>query len=241
MQSKEALVVVDYQNGFIPIDEWWTWELAVVWGWLLAPRINQLMKETKAEWGLIIGTRDWHPRWHMSFASNYRWKEAFSPVTWDEAMNWIPKKLQLEDTAEFSVEDIIRETWAGWDQMLWPDHCIAETQSAEYHKDLDTSLIDRHIIKWYDPTMEMYSWFFGKEDTPEWKLLTEILREFWVKTVRLVWLATDYCVESSAVDAVRNWFKAIIDSSAVRWVAVKPEDTVEYLRALREKEGVDYV
>jgi len=223
MQSKEALVVVDYQNGFIPIDEWWTWELAVVWGWLLAPQINQLMKETKAEWGLIIGTRDWHPKWHISFASNYRWKEAFSPVTWDEAMNWIPKKLQLEDTAEFSMEDITRETWAAWDQMLWPDHCIAETPSAEYHKDLNTSLIDRHIIKWYDPTMEMYSWFFGKEDTPEWKLLTDILREFWVETVRLVWLATDYCVESSAVDAVRNWFKAIIDSSAVRWVAVKPD------------------
>jgi nicotinamidase-related amidase len=39
---------------------------------------------------------------------------------------------------------------------------------------------------------------------PEAKTLTEILRDAGVKTIRLVGLATDYCVQSTAVDAVKN-------------------------------------
>lgn len=238
--TDNALIVVDYQNSFIPEVEWWTWELWVEWGWLLAPRINQIMKETKTAWGLIIATRDFHPQWHMSFASNYECKNPFETVDWEQVVNNIPEKLELKDTADFTLEDLQAEFWAKWSQMLWPDHCVENTPWAEYHKDLDTSLIDRHIIKWYDPTTEMYSWFFGKEDTPESKTLTEILRELWVKTVRVIWLATDYCVQSTAVDAVKNWFETLIDSSAVRWVAVSPADTVAYLETLREKEWVDF-
>lgn len=241
MQTDTALIVVDYQNSFIPENEWGTWELWVEGGWFLAQRINELMKETRSAWGLIIGTRDWHPQWHMSFASNYQWKDPFTPVTYDETVNWIPEKLKLQNSAEFTVQDLETETWATWDQMLWPDHCVENTPWAEYHKDLDTSLIDHHIIKGYDATREMYSWFFWKEDTPEWKALTEILINAGVKTAKLVGLATDYCVQSTAVDSVKNWFQSIIDSSAIRWVAVTPADTVSYLQALREKEGVEYV
>lgn len=238
--TDNALIVVDYQNSFIPEAEWGTWELWVEWGWLLAPRINELMRETRSAWWLIIATRDWHPQWHMSFASNYKWKNAFETVDWDQVVNNIPEKLHLQDTADFTLEDLQVEFWAKWSQVLWPDHCVKDTPWAEYHKDLDISLIERHIIKWYDPTTEMYSWFFGLEDTPEWKTLTEILHEAWVKTVRLVGLATDYCVQSTAVDAVKNGFGAIIHSSAIRWVSVAPSDTIEYLEALREKEGVDF-
>jgi len=218
-QTNHALIVVDYQDGFIPKVEWWTWELWVERGWFLAPRINELMKETKTAWGLIIGTRDWHPQWHMSFASNYKNREIFEEIWWEDAVNWIPSKLELSQKAEFNLDDLSAEFWATWKQRLWPDHCVQNTQSAEYFSELDTSLIDRHI----------------------WTSLTEILKQAWVETVKLIWLATDYCVESTAVDAVKNWFKAIIDSSAIRWVAVKPEDTIKYLEALREREWVEFV
>lgn len=238
--TDNALIVVDYQNSFIPEVEWGTWELWVEWGWLLAPRINELMREIKTAGWIIIATRDMHPKWHMSFASNYEWKNPFETVDWEQVVNNIPEKLELKDTADFTLEDLQVEFWAKWSQMLWPNHCIENTPWAEYHKDLDTSLIDRHIIKGYDPTTEMYSWFFGKEDAPEEKTLTEILRELWVKTVRVIWLATDYCVQSTAVDAVKNWFETLIDKSAIAWVTVTPADTVAYLEALREKEGVDF-
>lgn len=238
--TDNALIVVDYQNSFIPKVEWGTWELWVEEGWTLATRINELMKETKSKWWLIIATRDVHPEWHMSFASNYKWKNPFEMVDWDEVVNALPKKLELEDTAKFTLADLQVEFWAKWSQMLWPDHCVENTPWAQYHKDLDTSLINHHIIKWYDPTTEMYSGFFGREDTVEWKTLTEILQEAGVKTVRLVGLATDYCVQSTAVDSVKNWFISIIHKALIAWVAVKPEDTVAYLEALREKEGVDF-
>lgn len=240
MQTDNALIVVDYQNGFIPVNEWGTWELWVEGGWLLSPKINELMRDTKRKWGLVIATRDWHPQGHMSFASNYEWKNPFEAVTYDEAMNGFPQKLTIKESADFTDEDLVRETWAAWDQMLWPDHCVAGTESAQYFKDLDTSLIDRHIIKGYDPTMEMYSWFFGKEDNEKWEKLIEILRKLWVESVRVVWLATDYCIRSTAADAVKNGFKTVIDSSAIRWVAVPPEDTIKYLETLREREGVDF-
>lgn len=211
-KTDNALIVVDYQKGFIPLAEGWTAELPVEGGWLLAPRINELMKETKSQWGLIIGTRDWHPRNHMSFASQYPEKNIF-------------------------------ETLDDW-QMLWPDHCIENTPWAEYHDDLDISLIDRHVIKWYDPATEMYSWFAGKEQQEDEQIvqLTGLLKQAWVKTIKLVGLATDYCVQSTAVDAVKNWFKAMIDSSAIAWVAIQsPEDTVKYLEELRKEEWVEYV
>lgn len=243
IQTDNALIVVDYQNSFVPENEWWTWELWVEWGWLLSARINELMRETKQKWGLIIATRDWHPEWHISFASNYQWKDPFNTVDWEEAMNNIPQELQLEDTAGFNKTDLQSELWATGKQVLWPNHCVKNTPWADFHKDLNTSLIDRYIIKWYAPTTEMYSWFFGKEQREDKKniRLTDILKEAWVKTVTLVWLATDFCVQSTAVDAVKNWFKAIIDSSAVRWVAVTPENTIKFLETLREKEGVEYV
>ena len=241
-QTDQALIVVDYQNGFIPESENGTGELWVEGGWLLAPRINELMNETKTKWWLIIATRDWHPRWHMSFASNYEGKNPFETVTYEEAVNGIPANITLKDTAEFSHQDLEIEMWAVGSQMLWPDHCIAGTPSAEYHKDLDTSLVDHHIIKWYRAETEMYSGFQGKEDIEPGKIMSDILREAGVRTVKVVWLATDYCVQSTAVDAVKNWFKAIIDRSAIAGVAItSPEDTVRYLEELREKQNVDFV
>lgn len=242
MKTDNALIVVDYQNGFIPKVEWGTGELGVEGGWLLAPRINGLMRETKTKWWLIIATRDWHPKWHMSFASNYEGKNPFDTVSWDEAINSIPNKITLSKNAEFTNKQLQVEMSAVGSQMLWPAHCVAWTESAEYHKDLDTALVDHHIIKGYEAETEMYSWFMWKEDINPGKSLSDILHEAGIQVVHIVWLATDYCVESTAVDAVKNWFKAIIDSSAIAGVSItSPEDTVRYLEELREKQNVDFV
>lgn len=209
--KREALIVVDYENGFIPEHASWVNELPVE-GWeLLAPRINELIRQTKAKWWLIIPTRDWHPQRHISFASRHPWKQAF-------------------------VDSLDNG------QELWPDHCIANTRWAEYFSELDVSQADHHIIKWYKEDLDAYSGFEWKEDTPEWKKLVEILKDAEVGLVKVVWLATDFCVKATAIDSVKNGFKTLIDSSAIAWVMVKsPEDTIDYLEKLREKHGVDYV
>lgn len=245
MTTNEALIVVDYQNGFIPEHASGVNELPVEWGELLAPIINQLMRETRTRWWLVIATRDWHPRGHMSLARNYIWKNPFDTITYNEVTNAKKHTPRLWEEAEFSLEDLQVELWAGmWPQVLWPDHCIADTPWAEYFQWLDTGLIDHHIIKWDNPKTEMYSGFFWKEMRQDHKVvrLTDILRDAWVEVVKIVWLATDFCVQSTAVDAVKNGFKTMIDTRAIAWVMVKsPEDTVSYLQKLRDEKGVEYI
>ncbi len=199
MQTANSLIVVDYQNSFIPEDEWGTWELWVEWGGILSPYITQVMKEIKTKWWLIVATRDWHPQKHMSFASNHPGKQAFEELD---------------------------------GQILWPDHCIAGTPGAEYFSEIPQELIDHHIIKWYDADQEMYSWFSGKEDTPKWKKLVDILKKAWVNSLKLVGLATDYCVHATALDALKNWFRVEILS---RWIAwVDPAESIKILKKLRK-------
>ena len=59
----EALLIVDFQNDFIPPGG----ALAVPGGDLIAPRINELAAD--ARFGVVIATRDWHPADHSSFAA----------------------------------------------------------------------------------------------------------------------------------------------------------------------------
>src|SRR5690348_3140577 len=53
---------------------------------------------------LVIATKDWHPSNHMSFASNHKNKK-------------IGDKVNVH----------------GIEQVLWPDHCIQDTNGAEFH------------------------------------------------------------------------------------------------------------
>lgn len=232
--EKQALIVVDYQNDFVPKLEWWTGWLWVEWGWLLAPRINELMRETKTAWGLIIATRDWHPQNHISFASNHPWKSPFV----DTLDNW---------------------------QELWPDHCVELSPWSRYFWELNTSLIDHEIIKGYQANKDAYSGFEWREMVPYdilpnpwerqenkvqekyWQIVNakhikDFLSQAGVETVKIVGLATDFCVRATAVDSVKNGFKTIIDSSAIAWVMIKtPEETIAYLEKLREENWVEYV
>ena len=57
-----ALVIVDYQNDFVPPDG----ALAVPDGDTVAPRINALA--ASGDFDLVVATRDWHPADHGSFA-----------------------------------------------------------------------------------------------------------------------------------------------------------------------------
>jgi nicotinamidase/pyrazinamidase len=57
----EALVIVDYQNDFIPPDG----ALAVAGGDAIVDRINELARDPRFD--LVVATRDWHPPNHLSF------------------------------------------------------------------------------------------------------------------------------------------------------------------------------
>jgi nicotinamidase/pyrazinamidase len=79
----------------------------------------------------------------------------------------------------------------------WPLHCIAGTPGAEYHPNLDASLVDVHIKKGQD--QHGYSIFEGVTDSGE--TIQDLLTRLGVTEVDVVGIATDYCVRASALDA----------------------------------------
>ena len=59
----EALVVIDFQNDFVPGGA-----LPVPEGDEIAPRVRELIEAGRFD--LVVATRDWHPPDHGSFADN---------------------------------------------------------------------------------------------------------------------------------------------------------------------------
>jgi nicotinamidase/pyrazinamidase len=108
----------------------------------------------------------------------------------------------------------------------WPVHCVAGTPGAELHPALDAARVDVIVDKGQDPGTEGYSGFEGTG-------LATLLRERGVDQVTIVGLATDYCVKNTALDALRQGFSVIVDSTAVRGVEVEPGDSERALKEVR--------
>ncbi|WP_108814501.1 bifunctional nicotinamidase/pyrazinamidase [Loktanella sp. Alg231-35] len=90
-------------------------------------------------------------------------------------------------------------------QVLWPDHCIQASQGAAFHTDLATDRADLVIRKGYNPAIDSYSAFFENDKTTPTGL-EGYLRTRGIDKLTLVGLATDFCVNYSAVDATNLGF-----------------------------------
>jgi nicotinamidase/pyrazinamidase len=101
----------------------------------------------------------------------------------------------------------------------WPLHCIAGSQGAEYHPNLDISLIDLHIKK--GQSANGYSIFDGTDQSG--KPFAEILRSLEIRSVDVVGIATDYCVRASTLDCLANGLKVRVISSLT--AGVNPKST----------------
>ena len=136
----------------------------------------------------VILTQDWHTPGHISFASSHAGKKPFETVS-------LPYGTQV----------------------LWPDHCVQGTPSAELHKDLRIPHGELVIRKGYRQHMDSYSAFYeadGKTPTG----LVGYLKERGLTTVFLAGLATDFCVFWSAMDARKAGFNALVIEDATRGI-----------------------
>ena len=97
----------------------------------------------------------------------------------------------------------------------WPLHCFAGTQGAEYHPNLDTSLIDVHIKK--GQSANGYSIFDGVTD--DGTTFFNFLESNAITEVDVVGIATDYCVRASALDSVRRGLQVRVISSLTAGVS----------------------
>lgn len=80
----------------------------------------------------------------------------------------------------------------------WPVHCVAGTNGASYHPDLDTSYIHHHVKK--GQGIPSYSMFEGATDDGE--TVVQLLDRHGITEVDVVGIATDYCVLASSKDAL---------------------------------------
>lgn len=120
-------------------------------------------------------------------------------------------------------------------QVLWPDHCIQGTQGAAFHKDLQVDRADLIIRKGYNPAIDSYSAFFENDKvTPTG--LEGYLRTRGIDAVTLVGLATDFCVNYSAVDAARLGFAVTVNTSLCR--AIDFDGSLGAARTAMDEAGV---
>jgi len=116
----------------------------------------------------------------------------------------------------------------------WPEHCVVGTPGAEFHPDFKVDRIDDVFSK--GKYSAAYSAFDAVDD--EGRTLEQVLRERGVAAVDLVGLATDYCVRSTTLDAVRAGFTArvLTDMAA----GVNPDTTAAALEEMAAA-GVELV
>ena len=94
-------------------------------------------------------------------------------------------------------------------QVLWPDHCIQGSTGAQFHADLNTTRAAMIIRKGYNPAIDSYSAFFENDHTTPTGL-EGYLRTRAITTLTMVGLATDFCVNYSAVDAAELGFDVTV-------------------------------
>ena len=100
-------------------------------------------------------------------------------------------------------------------QVLWPDHCVQGSLGANFHPDLHTDRADLIIRKGFNPAIDSYSAFFENDHTTPTGL-EGYLRTRGIDQLTLVGLATDFCVNYSAVDAAKLGFQVEVRTDLCR-------------------------
>lgn len=88
----------------------------------------------------------------------------------------------------------------------WPAHCVAGTDGAAFHANLDPQPFDAVFDK--GDYQAAYSGFEGTDR--EGRGLDEWLRQHGVTAIDVVGLATDHCVRATALDARRAGFDTTV-------------------------------
>jgi nicotinamidase/pyrazinamidase len=162
-----------------------------------------------AEFSAVILTQDWHPADHLSFASQHRGR---APMEMTQ-MPYGP-------------------------QVLWPDHCVQGTAGAEFHPALNTTRADLILRKGFRRKIDSYSAFFENDQTTPTGL-EGYLHSRKISGLTLVGLATDFCVNYSAVDAARLGFDVTVRMDLCR--AIDFDGSLAAARAGMEAAGVRLV
>ncbi len=181
ISASDVLVVVDPQNDFCTGGA-----LAVPGGETVIPKINRIAEN----FGNVVLTQDWHPRDHVSFASQHTAKKPYDTIT-------LPYG----------------------EQVLWPSHCVQGTAGAAFHDALSIAHAGLIIRKGMHREIDSYSALYENDRATPTGLIG-YLRERGLKRIFLAGLAFDFCVRYSAEDARRAGFDVVVIRGACRTIDV---------------------
>lgn len=140
------------------------------------------------DYDAVVFTQDWHPAGHSSFASQH------------------PGRAPMEMT----------EMPYG-PQVLWPDHCVQGSHGAAFHPDLAVNRAELIIRKGFRRGIDSYSAFFENDrETPTG--LEGYLRTRGIERLDMAGLATDFCVQYSALDAAQLGFSVRVVTDLCRGI-----------------------
>jgi nicotinamidase/pyrazinamidase len=189
-----ALIIVDMQKDFMPGGA-----LGVERADRLVPLHNQLMEK----FDLVVATKDWHPKNHISFAINHPGKK----------------------------EGDVVETDFG-KQVLWPVHCVHGTDGAEFAMGLNKMRFDEVFYKGVDPKVDSYSTFFD-DARHRSTGLEKYLKKHEVDEIFFAGVATDYCVLYSVHDALELGFSVSVIEDGCGGIDLHPGDIEKAYEEIR--------
>jgi len=163
-------------------------------------KVQKVTQELRAKGYPIFATQDWHPADHISFFSNHSGKKPFEAI-------------QIE----------------GRTQVLWPPHCVQETENAKIL--LDNNLFLAIVKKGKDKKFDSYSGF--QDDGGAKTEMNEILQKNGINELIVYGIATDYCVKATAIDAAAAGFKVTVIEGLSKGVA--PDTTAKALEEMKAK------
>ena len=163
-------------------------------------KVQKVTQELSAKGYPIFGTQDWHPADHISFFSNHSGKKPFEAI-------------QIE----------------GRTQVLWPPHCVQDTENARVL--VDNNIFIAIVKKGKDKQFDSYSGF--QDDGGAKTEMNQILQKNDIKELIVYGIATDYCVKATAIDAAAAGFKVTVIEGLSKGVA--PETTAKALEEMKEK------
>lgn len=112
----------------------------------------------------------------------------------------------------------------------WPSHCIQRTKGARFHPDLKLPEETIVLSKGMDPDKDSYS-AFQAVDSKGAEFLN-LLKNFGINELFVGGLATDYCVKSSVLDALKFGLNVRLLIDAIKGVNIKAKDSEDAIREM---------
>lgn len=175
----------------------------------IIPGINQITKIFYEKGGSIVLTQDWHPKTHKSFASNHPGKNPGD-------------KYQTEAIGP----------------ILWPNHCIQETNGAEFQKSLDISRAKAIIRKGMNPEIDSYSGFL-ENDKKTKTGLSGLLKSLNIERIFICGLALDYCCYFTAMDGIDFGFEVYFIVDLTKGIDI-PEGNISQTLSNMKAKGIKF-